>query len=341
MNLNKKRYTDINIRENILHLHEEGHTQREIAQTVHVSPSTVNLWINRQGDLNVRKRTGRNRKTNAEQDDTIFSTSMQNPFLSAVDINRQLDLKLSHQTIRNRLYENGLKNFKACKKPCLNDVRKNKRLEFAYKYEHWTADKWETVTFADEKTFQSSGKGFSRVWRPKLSRHDPTRDIYLNRFKESYLHQQKVSGRFSLHIWGCIGFSNILHFITRKTLNGKHFTNKILKTYFSDKDKDFILIQDNSPVHTAKNVQNWLANHITVLDFPPYSPDLNPIENLWGKMEYDTKTRISSCKDDLREIVKEAYNKIVLDGKYIKKLMRSMPRRLQAVIRLDGAITKY
>ncbi|OAD74891.1 hypothetical protein PHYBLDRAFT_111447, partial [Phycomyces blakesleeanus NRRL 1555(-)] len=34
--------------------------------------------------------------------------------------------------------------------------------------------------------------------------------------------------------------------------------------------------------HTAANTRKWLkAEGIEVIDFPPFLPDLNPIENLW------------------------------------------------------------
>ncbi len=46
------------------------------------------------------------------------------------------------------------------------------------------------------------------------------------------------------------------------------------------KDADFIFQQDLAPVHTAKSTKSWLNDHgVGVLDWPPNSPDLNPIEN--------------------------------------------------------------
>jgi len=41
--------------------------------------------------------------------------------------------------------------------------------------------------------------------------------------------------------------------------------------------------QDNASPHTANTSKAWFHNHgITLLDFPPYSSDLSPIENLWS-----------------------------------------------------------
>ncbi len=44
------------------------------------------------------------------------------------------------------------------------------------------------------------------------------------------------------------------------------------------KDADFIFQQDLAPAHTAKSTKSWLNDHgVVVLDWPPNSPDLNPI----------------------------------------------------------------
>lgn len=45
-------------------------------------------------------------------------------------------------------------------------------------------------------------------------------------------------------------------------------------------------MHDNAPVHTAAIVQQVLAQlELEVMIWPPYSPDLNPIENIWALMK--------------------------------------------------------
>lgn len=42
-------------------------------------------------------------------------------------------------------------------------------------------------------------------------------------------------------------------------------------------------MQDNAPLHTAKIIKNRFHEHgIPLVDWPPYSPDLNPIEHAWA-----------------------------------------------------------
>jgi DDE superfamily endonuclease len=50
----------------------------------------------------------------------------------------------------------------------------------------------------------------------------------------------------------------------------------------------FILVWDRGPSHKHQVVQAWLAAHrrCHIVWFPPYAPDLNPVELLWGYLKY-------------------------------------------------------
>ena len=110
-----------------------------------------------------------------------------------------------------------------------------------------------------------------------------------------------------------------------------------------------IFMQDNVPIHNAKYIKNFLEKHgIWTMEWPPYSPDLNPIEHLWWALKklvyklYPELATIGGSEEDLkalRKALKEAWKK--LPNSLIRCLIKSMPRRLEAVRKAKGWQTKY
>ena len=78
-----------------------------------------------------------------------------------------------------------------------------------------------------------------------------------------------------------------------------------------------------------------------VMDWPAYSPDLNPIENVWGLLSrsiYGSGRQYDSEKD-LKEAIWSAWRH--LDENIIKTLIFSMENRCIDVISKKGGITSY
>ncbi len=103
------------------------------------------------------------------------------------------------------------------------------------------------------------------------------------------------------------------------------------------KDANFIFQQDLAPTHTARSTKSWL--NVGVLDWPANSPDLNPIDNLWGIVKMKMRNKRLKNADELKATVKET--RASIPPQQCHQLITSMPRRIEAVIKAKGAPTKY
>ena len=79
-----------------------------------------------------------------------------------------------------------------------------------------------------------------------------------------------------------------VYFIFFKENMANSLNEEILEDYLPEFKRickgDVKILMDNHPVHKSMNSLLFYKEHkIKVIDFPPYSPDLNPIENIWKK----------------------------------------------------------
>ena len=103
---------------------------------------------------------------------------------------------------------------------------------------------------------------------------------------------------------------------------------------------DLIFQDDNDPKHRAKKVKKWLHdNNIKQLKWPSNSPDLNPIENLWGIFKNKLSKVYSNTVEEFESSIQKVWDNI--DNNIINKLIKSMPDRIELVIENKGGPINY
>src|SRR6218665_706403 len=154
-----------------------------------------------------------------------------------------------------------------------------------------------------------------------------------------------------------------LHFVPQHTsINSEYYINKILKKelkpvyarldtsgmiskhrLFTDNAVS-VFQQYGARAHTCTSAVSraWLNENIpnNIENWPPNSPDLSPIENLWSILSS------SVCKDpelktpaQLKRRLRKAWNSISVET--LHNLIESLPRRMKAVIFSKGNTIAY
>ncbi|GBM92593.1 Transposable element Tc3 transposase [Araneus ventricosus] len=99
---------------------------------------------------------------------------------------------------------------------------------------------------------------------------------------------------------------------------------------------------DNAPIHTSNATKNYLnLKNVTVLEWPPMNPVLNPIENVWGfvsRKVYENGGQFYSVNALKTAIESAWYN---LEPEILQTLIISMEKRVYDVILKSGKTLNY
>jgi uncharacterized coiled-coil protein SlyX len=325
----------------IVCLHKLKHDDSSIAQEIPCDVRSVRHWVQhyeQHGNVEDEPRSGRKRKTTPATDEKIEQEAKRTKFTTPRRIKRKLGLDVSSRTIDRRLIEVGLFGRVACHKKRFTEDEIRKRLSFAEGYKNWTPTQWLQVMFADEKIVW--GEGFCGqvfVRRPKGEALNPAYCV------DEEPHPVKVN------VWGCfcgkgLGylyiFNENMDGSMLKCILGTHLVESAELHFDVEHAEPWWFLQDNDPKHKSVLVRTWLFNNgIQCIDFPPYSPDLNPIEHLWADLARRVEQYQAETMEELQDIVAEEWKKT--KKAFLRKLARSMPARCQAVIDAKGDHTKF
>lgn len=246
---------------------------------------------------------------------------------------------ISPKTISRTLKSEGIKCLVRKKKPEIKDDQRKKRKIFYETYKDFTYHKFSNFIFSDESTFYIKDNSRQRTYYTSNSKIQNKKSIRgTNKF-----------GGGSIMVWGYITIDGVGKlYRVDESMDSTQYIKILEKSLLDDflsKGLDignYIFVQDNATCHSSKMTKKWLSEqNIKTIVWPPNSPDLNIIENVWSILKRAVSKRQTEIfdKDSLFRIVEEEFNKISLD--YIRGLYKSLPRRLKTLKEFNFFSTNY
>ena len=267
---------------------------------------------------------------------------------SAVSVKKALQkdcgVTVCDETVRCVLKSSGLGAIEKEKKPHITPANAKKRLDWCKRHRDWTVADWSRVIWTDETKvnwFSSDGRQWAWI-----------RDSELR--KPHHVKPTRKHGGGGIMLWSAISYAGVGWLCKIDGTMDKELYKSILEDelelsidYMCKelklKRNQVWFQQDNDPKHKARSVTKYLLEQdYQILDWPPQSPDLNPIENMWStlKRQLNTFTTPPSGMLDLFERVQEVwYHQI--SAKHCQNVINSMPERIQQCIEAKGYWTDY
>ncbi|GFS78614.1 transposable element Tcb2 transposase [Trichonephila clavipes] len=151
----------------------------------------------------------------------------------------------------------------------------------------------------------------------------------------------RVRGVFLWHFLGyLVPIPTFLNAIWYVELLGGHLHPLILFCY---PHGNGVFQQDNCASHNSQLATEWLdegSSDFSVINWPPRSPDLNPIKYLWKILEQGVKGHHTSSTN-LTELWTALANIWQVNPvQRFQKLLEAMPRRVVAIITAKGGPTR-
>ncbi len=296
---------------------------------------TADLTVVQKTTIDTLHKEGKTQKCTSNRDNrTLERIVKQNP-KNVGEIHKEwtaAGVSASRTTTHRRMQDMG---FRVHVKPLLNNRQRQKCLAWAKDKKDWTAAEWSKVMFSDESKFCISfGNQGPRVWRKRGEAQNPRCLRSSVKFPQSVM------------VWGAMSSAGVgpLCFLRSKVNTAvyqevlEHFMLPAADQLYGD--ADFIFQQDLAPAHSAKATSTWFKDHgIPVLNWPANSPDLNPIENLWGIVNRKMRYARPNNAEELMATIRATW--ALITPEQCHRLIDSMPRRIAAVIQAKGAPTKY
>jgi len=337
----------VEAKENIISLIENGLRQAEVARLLNVHRSTIGRVVQRfrqSKTVENKKRTGRPPCLTQRNLHALSRIVKRKRIATVPEITEEFRLSTSVEaseiTIKRVLRRLGYRKCVAVKQMVVREVNKKKRLDYCRGKLLWkVTPHWRKVIFSDEMSIVVSPNGRVKLWRKAEEKWS------VHCVEAAHLGPRST---LKLMVWGCISYQKVgpLVFV-EGTMNSAKYTNVLADHFLPFVAENFAqarwyLQDDNASIHRSANTDEWKRQHgIPGFFWPPQSPDLNPIENVWKVMKIHVKKNIAQIRTvgELQCALAACWNG--LSATYLRSLYASLPRRCRQVLTMKGNITKY
>ena len=271
----------------------ESKSHPEISKELSIPHRTVSNFL-KQLKLRENKenlpRPGRPRKSSRSDDRYLVYAAEADTDQTLKELRNTTNIDISIQTIRRRLREAGIRKWRAKQRPLLTEEQAAQRYQWAKAHQHSPHNDFTFIIFSDESLVKKNSD--SRIkW---VFRCQSKAEMYA---PKNIKGKKKGSG-LSQMVWGCFIGNKLgpLVFID-ETVNKEVYIQLLEQNLLPFIDllhendiHNVVFQQDNASPHSSRVTQEWLKaaaqqHGFTLMDFPPNSPDLNPIEHLWFKVK--------------------------------------------------------
>jgi transposase len=234
---------------------------------------------------------------------------------------------VSPSTIRRLLKSKGLYPHRFQRSPRLTQQQKEKRVEFAKQFRRKS---WEFGVFWDEKEFELFGP---------LNRKN---DVIWSERGKQYIHGE-VAHPSKFKIAAAISSRGATRLVPYEGSITSNKYQSMLKEALPDIIKmypngDWFLVQDSATCHTSQASQEFLdqnvPDRIRPIAWPANSPDINPIENVFGYQQDKVNQKSPKTLLALKKVVQDEWGN--LSPKECAKFISAVPKKLKKIIENQG-----
>ncbi|KAJ4441080.1 hypothetical protein ANN_10930 [Periplaneta americana] len=204
----------------------------------------------------------------------------------------------------------------------------------------WNFD-WRNVIFSDEVIVSNSNDSTALLYCMNAHRYD-----------ERFLSRINKSGCVRVACWGWMSYdgAGLL-----KRIHGRYmaevYEHILANVMIPSARKRYpegtlFFQQDNHPIHTANQIQRWFTRRgdVDPVDWPPNSPDMNPIQNLWAAVKRILRSNWAKqlpvrTPKELWDRVLDVWEEMAKNLDLFHNPVDPMPRRMRAIV--DAGKMKY